>query len=129
MQLDSGCLCFFDFFLGNESQQDGAGHENGRVRTDADTDEQSKGEVMDDAASEEEQTQDDQQCGQRGHDCSAQSLVDAGVDNISEAQFLVDLGAEVFTNPVEDDDGVVERVTDNGQQRRNDGQIEFFVQE
>ncbi len=36
---------------------------------------------------------------------------------------------QIFTDAVEDDDGVIDRITDDGQNRGNEGQVDFESQQ
>src|SRR6516164_5012545 len=55
---------------------------------------------------------------------SAQGLVDAVIDHLSSQQRVL---AADFANAVEDNDGVVDRVTDQGQEGCHGGQVDLEV--
>eukprot|EP01022_Parablepharisma_sp_SALTPOND_P017185 TRINITY_DN2694_c0_g2_i1.p1 TRINITY_DN2694_c0_g2~~TRINITY_DN2694_c0_g2_i1.p1 ORF type:complete len:1604 (-),score=291.28 TRINITY_DN2694_c0_g2_i1:31015-35826(-) len=119
--------CVGLFFLGLESQQDGGRHEDGGVRTHSHTDEQGQGEVVNHAAAEDEECGHHDKSGARGEQRTGQRLVDGDVDGLAEV--LGDTVTQVLTDSVEDDDGVVKGVTDDGQERGHNGEVELLIQE
>jgi hypothetical protein len=78
-------------------------------------------------AAEEIERQDGQERRPGGDDGSRQRLVDAVVDHL--LQRLAALGALVLADAVEDDDGVVHRVTGDGENRRDHVQRQVVVEE
>ncbi len=76
-----------------------------------------------DLATEDEQRQHGQKSKSGGEDGSAQRLVDAAVDQIR--QWLAAAEAQILANAVKDDDGVVHRVADEGQDGGDDGEGDF----
>ena len=78
---------------------------------------------MDHLAAEEEQREQHQQRGQRGHQGARQGLVDGDVEHV-RAGALAQL-AEVLADAVVHHDGVVQRVADHRQDRRQHRQVEL----
>ena len=89
--------------------------------------EQGKGKIVDDFSSQKKQSQHHHKSGSRGQHCSAQGLIDTGVDYIHERDFAAP--PEIFPDSVEDDDSVVQGISYNGQKRRNDNQRKFFIRD
>ena len=56
------------------------------------------------------QNDDDEQGRQTGQQRSADCLIDALIDDARVGELVI---AEIFTNPVEDDDGIVDGIADN----------------
>ena len=105
-------------------QQDRAGNKYGRIGSHEHTDNHGKSKIMDNAPPENKERNQYDQGGQWGQDRSSQGLVDAHVENHIESLLVV--FSQIFPNTVKDNDRIVERITDNCQQRRNDGQCEVF---
>ena len=80
---------------------------------------------MEDVASEEHQRNDGEEDRQVGDQGSRQRFVEAEVGHLAERHFHV--LAHIFPHSVEDDDGVVDRIARDGQQRRDDDQVHFAV--
>jgi len=90
-----------------------------------DTDEEGEGKVVDFTTTKDEEGECGEKHGAGGNDGSAQGLVERLVHDFPEG--AADAQFEVFTNPVEDDDGVVGRETDDGQDRGDGSGAELFV--
>ena len=103
-----------------------AGDEEGREGAGDDADEQGEGKAADDLAAEDEQGDDDDERQARGEDGAAEGLIEAFVDD--RRKVVPPPAAHVFAHAVEDDDGVVQGVADDGQQCRHDLQVEFTVE-
>ena len=105
--------------------QKDAGDKNRGIGAHRHSNQQGKGKVVDDLPSQKKQCQHHQKCGSRGQYGSTQGLIDADVDEFGERAFATPSG--IFPNPVEDDDGIVQGISDNGQKRRHDNQGEFLA--
>ncbi|VTR68204.1 hypothetical protein DESC_70044 [Desulfosarcina cetonica] len=81
---------------------------------------------MDDAPSQNEQSGDHEQGGSRRQDRSAEGFIHAFIQDRCHRLFVV--FAQVLANPVKDDDRIVQGVTDDGEQRRDDGQGELLAE-
>ena len=75
---------------------------------------------MNDAAAQDEEGNHDDQGGEGGEDGSAQGLVDAGVHGVCKGTPAEP--PRVLPNPVEDDDGVVQGIPHDGQERGDDAE-------
>ena len=78
-------------------------------------------------AAEHKQRQHGQERQTGGQNGPAQGLVNALVDDVRE--LLPPHQLQVLADAVEHDDGVVVRITDQGQDSRDDGQRNFLVQQ
>ena len=110
-----------------QGQQNGRGHIDGRRRAHEHADEHGQGKVVDHAATQQVQGQGSHKGGTTGQDGTGQGLVDAAVDE--EVQGLLGRGTQVLAQTVIDDDGVVERITHQGQQGRHDVEVDLHVHE
>src|SRR5262245_2064840 len=91
--------------------------EDRRVRTGGDADEDREREVLERLAAEDEEREDREQRDDRRRDRAADRLPEGLVGDRGEARAPHDL--RVLAHAVEDDDGVVDRVTQDGEQRRD----------
>ena len=121
----SGSLFRLEGLLPEED--DRAGQVDRRVDAFDRPDEHDEGEVVDDLAAEEKEGQEGQEDRARGDDRPAQRLVEAEVHDLFERFLAVDLG--VLADPVEDDDRVVDREADDGQDAGDDGQVDLAAGE
>ena len=99
----------FDVFPG---QDDGARDKYGGVRASHQTHQEGEGKVVDNHPAKEEQDSHDNKDCKRCQDRPAQRLIDTCIDGISQALF--DVFPHVFPDPIEDNDGVIYRISDNG---------------
>lgn len=104
-----------------------AGNEDGRIAAAAKADEQGKGEVLRRVAAEEVE------CKRREHDRedrvqrTRQRLENRRVDKRIDVAATAEVQLEIFTDAVEDDDGIVDRVTDDRQERCDKGRIDLTL--
>nr|GEZ76015.1 hypothetical protein [Tanacetum cinerariifolium] len=98
-----------------------------RVGTRQNTDKQRDREAMQAVATEDPQCDDCQQCGDRSRHGPQQRLRRRDVDVLD--QRCLAQQTEVFTHPVEHNDGVVERVPDDCQHCGQHGQVERHLEE
>src|SRR5690606_21472128 len=103
---------------GPEPHDDRRHDEDARERAHDDAYEQDHAEALKHGATQEQEGQDRQQRRARSGDGARQGLVDGEIHDLWQAQLPLRL--EVLADPVGHDDGVVERVTDDEQQRRQD---------
>src|SRR5207253_2907931 len=115
--------------LGAQAQPDQhhVGDVDRRVSTRQNTDKQGDGEAEQVVATKEQQSGDRQQGGDRRGHGPQQGLRGRDVDVLDQAGLAQH--TEVLTNPVEYHDGVVERVTDDRQYRRQNRQVEGDLEE
>ncbi len=79
---------------------------------------------MDTFSTKHVENRDNKERCQRSQQCSRQSLIQTGVDHFgSQIRIL----SAYFSNPVKHDDRVVQRVTDDRQERGDHGQIDLEV--
>ena len=93
----------------------------------ADAPDHRRRERADHVAAEEEQRQQRQEHRRRRHDRARQHRVDRHVDDLGGRQFLV--FAHHFADAVEHDDGLVERIADDGENRGDRGLVELELRE
>ena len=94
-------------------ENDGGGDEDGGVGADEDTGEDGEREVAEGGTTHEEEEEDGDQGTDGGQQRSAESAADGVVHDFAQVTLL---GGEVFANAVEDDDGVIDRVSGDGEQ-------------
>ena len=102
--------------------EDRGGDVDGAVGAAQEADDQGEGEAVQALAAEDVEDDDDQPGGERRQDRPAQGLVDGVVDHLGGQvrRLALDLA-----DPVEDDDRVVDREPDQGQERRDDRQVDL----
>ena len=125
------CLCFGCLLFLPQGPQ-GAGEENRRVQTGNDTDHHRYGKGQNRADIHQHRYHTDaQEChsgGQRGVDRSAHTLVDAHVDQLTQ-RHLITLGAFVLSDTVVDNDGIIDRVAEDGQYNRDKVIVDWEAQQ
>ena len=97
--------------------------EDRRIGGDEDAPDHRRRERADDMAAEEEQRQQREKDGGRGHDGARQHRVDRHVDDLGGRQALV--FAHHLADAVEHDHRLVERIADDGEDRRDRGLVEL----
>ena len=120
-------MAFAPVFLNVE--HDGAGNEDGRVGADHDADAQGQREIVDRIAAEDEQHHRHKERCQRRQQGAAQRLIDTGVQQLGKRHAAAAIQFQVFADTVEHHDRVVQRIADDGQDGRNDGQVDLTAQE
>jgi hypothetical protein len=105
---------------------DRARHEDRGVGADQDPHQQREGEVVDHLAAEGEERAGRHEGSERGDDGAGEDLVDAPVEDGRHRvlQALV----QVLPDPVEDDDGVGERVAGDGEDRGDQEEVHLLVE-
>ena len=120
------CLMFFLAPVAEDNPQR-AGDEDGRIAAAAKADEQREGEVLRRVAAEEVERK------RREHDRedrvqrTRQRLENRRVDKRIDIAATAEVQLEILADAVEDDDGIVDRVTDNRQERRDKGRIDLTL--
>src|SRR3989338_12130 len=105
----------------------GARNGEGGVGAGDHSDHDREGEILEGRASQQIKYKDDQKDGERGDDCSRQGFVDSLIDHFFNG-FRCDHPG-MLADSVKNNNGVVDRITDNGQYRRQNRQVEFFVKD
>jgi len=108
-----------------KKQYAGAGNVYCRISADNGSDQQGESKIADDRSAENIQGQHGKKHGKRSQNGSAQSLVDRGVDDITE--FLFGILFYYFPDSVQRDDSVINGKTDNENDCRENGYGEFHV--
>ena len=98
-------------------------HKDRRIGANREPDDQNKCEIRDRAAAKKEKRQRRQQDRQHGQDGPAQGLIDAEINHVCERGLPHQF--HIITNTVERDDRVIDRITDNGQDRRDRRKIDL----
>ena len=101
--------------------------EHGGIGADEYADDHRECEVIDGATAEDEERQAGNQRGDRGEQRTAQRRIDGFVAERLQVGFLI--LAQILADTVEDDDRVVDGVTDDGQQRGDDHQADLAAAE
>ena len=98
------------FFV--EIEHEGSCYEPRGEGAEDDADEHDEGEAEDGGAAETDKGDEDEQRGAGSDACSTQRCIEGVVDNRGEISrgFVL----HVFSNPIENDDGVIERIADDG---------------
>lgn len=108
-------------------EENRTGHIDGGICTHNNADKQRKGKIVNNATAKEVQGQDHKERGSRSEQRTAQGLVDTGIDRLT--QIFGRLGMDIFPDTVKDDNGVIERISQDGQKCGYDGQIEILIQQ
>ena len=112
-----------------EDNPERAGDEDGRIAATAKANEQGKGEVFRRVAAEEVQRKrrehNREDCVQR----TRQRLENRRIDKRIDVAATAEVQLEVLADAVEDNDGIVNRITDNRQQRCNKGRVNLTLRE
>ena len=96
---------------------------DGRVGPDHDSDHHGKGKIIDNVSSENEQGEYGEKSRSGSDDSTAEGLIDTGVEDFGELGSSHDF--QVVANTVEDDDRVVEGVSDDGQDGGDNRKVHF----
>lgn len=100
----------------SEDNPERARDENRRVAADGEADEQGKREVFRRVAAEEVEGGRREEDGEDRVERTRQRLIDTAVDELVDVAAAAEVQLEVLADAVEDDDRIVDRVTDDGQQ-------------
>ena len=103
-----------------------AGHKDGWIGPDSHADKKGKREIVDDFPTKNEEGQNNEKGSPGGQQGAAKSLIDAWIDNFNERAFAP--AAQIFPDPVENHDCVIEGITDDGQKRGHCNQGKFLVE-
>src|SRR5882757_3990664 len=109
------------------SHEHGSGYRNRGIRSDENSDDERKGEGVEYLSAKDPKRERGEEGKARGEDRSAQGLVDGLVDHLRERRASHE--RKVLADTIEDDDGVVHGVTDEGQNGRDDGERDLLVRQ
>ena len=110
-----------------EDDPEWAGDEDGRIAADGEADEQGKREVLRRVAAEEIESSRREEDGEDRVERARQRLVDTAVDELVDVAAAAEVQLEVLADAVEDDDGIVDRVTDDRQERRDERGVDLAL--
>src|SRR6266700_8176613 len=108
-------------------QDNGRGNEDGGVGPDGYPDDDSQGEIAQDRAAEQEQTQNRDQRDRAGKDRPAQRLIDAFVHDLFDRTFAA--AGQTFANPIVNNDSIVDGIAGDGEHSPNHGEGKLAVQQ
>ena len=110
-------LCTLDIVSNRRSD------EQGRPSSDDHTHEEGEDEALDGLATEDEDSKEDDERTHRGRERTAQSAIQCVVD--IDILFAFRIEFVVLTNTVKDNHGIVDRITDNGQDSRDERLVDL----
>ena len=116
----------FGFLLARNLIDNRAGDAERREDTDEDADQQGEDEATDHLTAEDEHHQQGDKGGTRGIHRTSQGRVDSVVHVCDKVTFGIELA--VFTHAVEDNHRGIDRVTDDGQHRRDEVLVDLQVE-
>lgn len=91
-----------------------------------DTHEESEGDVVELTAAEEEEREGRQECRRRGHDSAGKYFSDRTINDVTQRPGGIKL--KLFTNTIEDNDRLVDRVTSDAQNSRDHRRRELVTE-
>lgn len=120
------CLMFFLAPVA-EDNPERAGDEDGRIAATTEADEQGEGEVLRRVAAEEVERKGREHDREDRVQRARQRLENRRVDERIDVAATTEVQLEVLTDAVKDDDGIVDRVTDDRQERCDEGRIDLAL--
>src|SRR5437773_7881666 len=108
-------------------QDNGRGDEDRGVGPDDYSDDDGQGEIAQDRAAEQEQTQNRDQRDGAGKDSPAQRLIDAFVHDLFDRTFAA--AGQTFADPIVNNDSIVNGIAGDGKHSANHGESKLAVQQ
>ena len=112
-----------------EHNPERARDEDRRVAADGEADEQGEREVFRRVAAEEVEGGRREEDGEDRVERARQRLIDTAVDELVDVAAAAEVQFEVLADAVEDDDRIVDRVTDDGQQSRDERGVDLALRQ